>query len=291
MKNKIILITGSSGFIGGIFLESALKKGFYVIDILRKKNQKNKKLNDLKKRYKKNYQSIFFTKYSDLKSKLKNKRINYFINFATHYKNTHMHTEIPTFIDSNIIFPSIVTDLVINKLEKIINLGTMMQHTDGKEYSPKNFYASTKSALEMILRFYKIQSDKVKIYNLKFFESFSELDNRKKLIPIIIDNFKKNIKTNIISKKLELNIIHVNDIINAIYILLKMDIKEGSYCLKQPKNLKIKNLISNLNKNSNKKIKVKYLNQKIKSIKKNYIKILPFWKPDTKIVEKIKDIL
>ena len=166
-----------------------------------------------------------------------------------------------------------------------------MQHTDGKEYSPKNFYASTKSALEMILRFYKIQSDKVKIYNLKFFESFSELDNRKKLIPIIIDNFKKNIKTNIISKKLELNIIHVNDIINAIYILLKMDIKEGSYCLKQPKNLKIKNLISNLNKNSNKKIKVKYLNQKIKSIKKNYIKILPFWKPDTKIVEKIKDIL
>ena len=291
MKNKIILITGSSGFIGGIFLESALKKGFYVIDILRKKNQKNKKLNDLKKRYKKNYQSIFFTKYSDLKSKLKNKRINYFINFATHYKNTHVHTEIPTFIDSNIIFPSIVTDLVINKLEKIINLGTMMQHTDGKEYAPKNFYASTKSALEMILRFYKIQSDKVKIYNLKFFESFSELDNRKKLIPIIIDNFKKNIKTNIISKKLELNIIHVNDIINAIYILLKMDIKEGSYCLKQPKNLKIKNLISNLNKNSNKKIKVKYLNQKIKSIKKNYIKILPFWKPDTKIVEKIKDIL
>ena len=70
-----------------------------------------------------------------------------------------------------------------------------------------------------------------------------------------------------------------------------MDIKEGSYCLKQPKNLKIKNLISNFNKNSNKKIKVKYLSQKIKVIKKTHIKILPNWKPDTKIVEKIKDIL
>jgi nucleoside-diphosphate-sugar epimerase len=38
---KKILITGSSGFIGHIFLKDALNKKYYVVDILRTKNKKN----------------------------------------------------------------------------------------------------------------------------------------------------------------------------------------------------------------------------------------------------------
>ena len=40
----------------------------------------------------------------------------------------------------------------------------------------------------------------------------------------------------------------------------------GNYCLKQPKNINIKKLVSKINKVS-KKLRVKYLNKKISKIK------------------------
>ena len=68
----------------------------------------------------------------------KPQKIDFFINFATLYKNDHTHFEISKFIRSNIYFPTIITDSIFLKVKKIINFGTMMQHSDGKTYSPKN---------------------------------------------------------------------------------------------------------------------------------------------------------
>ena len=149
MKKKL-LITGSSGFVGNLFLKNALKNGYHVVDVLRDKNKKNKDLNQLRKVYSKSYKSIFYKKYKDINKKLKNQKFDSFINFATLYKNSHLNNEIQSFIESNIVFPSIILDTIAVKVKKIINLGTMMQHVDGKNYVPQNFYASTKSAFEMI---------------------------------------------------------------------------------------------------------------------------------------------
>ena len=112
MKKKI-LITGTSGFIGNLFLKSALKNGYHIVDILRHKNIRNKDLIQLRKVYSKSYKSIFYKEFKDIHKKLKNKKFDYFINFATLYKNSHSNKEIPNFIESNIIFPSIILDTVI----------------------------------------------------------------------------------------------------------------------------------------------------------------------------------
>ena len=74
MKKKL-LITGSSGFIGNLFLKNALKNGYHVIDVLRAKNRKNKDLNQLRKIYPKSYNSIFYKKYKDINNKLKDKHL------------------------------------------------------------------------------------------------------------------------------------------------------------------------------------------------------------------------
>ena len=287
MEKKIIFITGSSGFLGKFFLESALSKGYKIIDILRLKNKSNKNLNFLRKKYANTYKSIFFKNNSEIEQKLKHEKIDYFINFATLYKNTHNHKDILKFTDSNIEFPTIVLDLVCSKVKKIINFGTMMQHTDGENHTPKNFYASTKSAFEMILNFYTSTYKNIKFYNLKFYESFAEKDQRKKLIPILFSNYRKNIVTKVNSNKLELNIIHVNDLINAIYIILKNNVKSGSYCLCQKNNIKISNLIFKINKILKRKLKIKYLNYKIEKIKKSKLKVLMRWKSDKEIEKKI----
>ena len=287
MKKKL-LITGSSGFVGNLFLKNALKNGYYVVDILRDKNKKNKNLNQLRKIYPKSYKSIFYKRYKDINKKLKNKKFDTFINFATLYKNSHLNNEIQSFIESNIIFPSIILDTIAVKIKKIINLGTMMQHIDGKNYIPQNFYASTKSAFEMICTYFIKKNKHMKFYNLKFYESFSELDKRKKLIPTLYKNFKKNKTTNIITKNLQLNVIHADDLIKSIYLLLKRNIKSGNYCLKNNKNIKINQLIKSINSKSSNPLRVKFLGNKSIKPNKSFLKTLPKWKADISIQKKIE---
>ena len=218
-------MTGTSGFIGKIFLKNALYNGYNVLDILRKKI-KNKELKSLKRKYNQKYNSIFYSKIEEINDKLKNKKIDYFVNFATLYKSSHKQNEIPLFVNSNIIFPTIILESIYLKVKKIINLGTMMQHMNGKDYLPKIFMHRQNQVFEMILKFYSSQKKNLKCYNLKFFESFGEFDKRKKLIPTLIKNYKENLETKVISDKLELNIVHVNDIVKAVNILLKKNLKK-----------------------------------------------------------------
>ena len=287
MKKKI-LITGSSGFVGNLFLKSALKNGYHLTDILRDKNKKNNDLNQLRKVYPKSYKSLFFKNYYEINKKLKNQKFDYFINFATLYKNSHSNFEIQSFIESNITFPSVILDTILIKIKKIINFGTMMQHVDGKNYISQNFYASTKSAFEMICTYFIKKNKHMKFYNLKFYESFSELDKRKKLIPTLYKNFKKNKTTNIITKNLQLNIIHTDDLIQSIYLLLKRNIKSGNYCLKNNKNIKINKLIKSINNKSLNPLKVKFLGNKSIKPNKSFLKTLPKWKADISIQKKIE---
>tara|TARA_B100000965_G_scaffold241918_1_gene202972 strand:+ start:2727 stop:3617 length:891 start_codon:yes stop_codon:yes gene_type:complete len=290
LKKKTLLLTGTTGFIGSKFLLFALSKNFLVIDILRKKNKANKKIKKLRDLYPKKYKNIFFSNNNELSKKLKNINADYFINFATLYNNSHSHNQISDFINSNILFPSIIYDIMNNKTKKIINFGSMMQHSKNENLVSKNFYAATKNAFEMISNYYANINNKTKFYNIKFYESIGDNDNRKKIIPTLINNYKKNITTKILSKKLSLNIIHTDDIINSIIILLNNNIKSGSYCIKNSHNIKINNLIKFLNNHLEKQIKVKYGNNSTISSQNSNFKILPKWKPVKNLEKKILKI-
>ncbi len=287
MKKKTLLLTGTSGFIGYKFLSYALLNNFTVIDILRMKNKKNIKIKKLRAAYPNRYKNIFFSNNDDLSKKLKNIKIDHFINFATLYSNSHSYNQINNFVNSNILFPTLVYDLINNKVQKIINFGSMMQHSKNKLLTSNNLYAATKNAFEMISNYYAITNNKTKFYNIKFYESFGDNDKRKKIIPTIINNYKKKIVTKILSKKLSLNIIHTDDIINAIMVLLDNNIKSGSYCIKNTQNIKIYDLINSLNKELVMKIKVKYGNKSTTSNYQNNLKILPKWKPINNLESKI----
>ena len=139
----------------------------------------------------------------------------------------------------------------------------------------------------MIANYYANINFKTKFYNIKFYESFGDNDARKKIILTIINNYKQKKTTKIISKQLALNIIHTDDIINSIIILLNNNIAPGTYCIKNTKNIKISILINKLNKVLNKKIKVKYGNKSITSNYHNNLKILPKWKPIKNLENKI----
>ena len=155
---------------------------------------------------------------------------------------------------------------------------------------PLNFYAASKDAFKNIGSFYSKNYD-IKFFNLFIGDTYGDDDKRKKIIPIILKNYEKNKTTKIMKKKLELNILHVKDIINAISIILRKKIKTGDYLVRSKTNIKLDKLISNINKGLKRKIKITWGNSKFVKIKKITMRLLPGWKQNFNIETEIKRYL
>ncbi len=274
MKQKI-LITGSTGFVGSNILNLLLKKNVYIYDVLRNKNKKNKKIRDFKKN--KNYLPIFYKKFNDLERKLKKIKIDIVINCATYYTGKNDIKNIENLVQTNIIFCSVILESLKNKIKKFINFGSMMEYSHSNQFSPKNFYAITKYTFQKIEEFYKLNYKNIKFYDLKLYETYGDNDVRKKIIPTIIKSYSKNKSVKIVSKNLIMNFVHIESLVKVIYMIIFNKIKEGEYCLKNNKFIKIQKLINTLNKKLKKKIKVKYLSSKNISNSTKQLKNFPYW--------------
>jgi CDP-3, 6-dideoxy-D-glycero-L-glycero-4-hexulose-4-reductase len=274
LKQKI-LITGSTGFVGSNILNLLLKKNVYIYDVLRNKNKKNKKIRDLKKN--KNYSPIFYKKFSDLERELKKIKIDIVINCAAYYTGKNDIKNIENLVQTNIIFCSVILESLKNKIKKFINFGSMMEYSYGNQFSPKNFYAITKYTFQKIEEFYKLNYKNIKFYDLKLYETYGDNDVRKKIIPTIIKSYSKNKSVKIVSKNLIMNFVHIESLVKVIYMIIFNKIKEGEYCLKNNKFIKIQKLINTLNKKLKKKIKVKYLSSKNISNSTKQLKKFPYW--------------
>ena len=274
MKQKI-LITGSTGFVGSNILNLLLKKNVYIYDVLRNKNKENKKIRDLKKN--KNYSPIFYKKFNDLERELKKIKIDIVINCATYYTGKNDIKNIENLVQTNIIFCSVILESLKNKIKKFINFGSMMEYSHSNQFSPKNFYAITKYTFQKIEEFYKLNYKNIKFYDLKLYETYGDNDVRKKIIPTIIKSYSKNKSVKIVSKNLIMNFVHIESLVKVIYMIIFNKIKEGEYCLKNNKFIKIQKLINTLNKKLKKKIKVKYLSSKNISNSTKQLKKFPYW--------------
>jgi len=270
-----ILITGATGFIGSNIINLLLEKKIYIYDILRQKNKNNKYIKKLQK--KKNYFPIFYNKFNDLEEKLKKININTVINCATYYSNKNDVETIEKLIQTNIIFCSIILETLKKKIKKFINFGSMMEYSNGNNFSPKNFYAITKFSFQKIEEFYKKDNPKIKFYDLKLYETYGDNDKREKIIPTIIKKYSQNKNITIVSKNLAMNFVHIESLMLAVKMIIENQIQEGEYCIKNKKFTKIKEIIDSLNKKLKKKIKTKYLSSKKFSYYNNKLKNFPYW--------------
>ena len=275
---KRILVTGVSGFIGQHLLFRLLKQNDAVYGILRK-SKKNKKFANKVVYKHKNFYPIFFKKINELNFKLKKIKVNILINLATQYLKDHKFSEMIKLINSNILFTTAVIEaLPKNNMRKFINLSSMMLHNNSKNYEPQNLYSATKKAFIDILRFYEIKYKNIKFFNLTIYDTFGLNDKRIKVIPEIIKKYKLNKIVKIYSKKLELNLLSVNDVCQGIEILIKKPIPAGQYKIMSKKFTNIEKLIIKTNKKLKRKIKYRITNQKVNKRILTNTKNLPFWK-------------
>jgi nucleoside-diphosphate-sugar epimerase len=283
-----IVITGASGFIGLELLNFLVKKKNIIYPIL-KKSKKNylikKKLKNKKIKF------IFFKTYSDLKKKTKKINPNTVIHLATYYKKDHTFEDIEKFNNANILFGNIILEIFLpQKIKKFINLSSIMQNDNNSISCSENLYAATKEAFRTIINFYQ-EKNNTKFYNLYLGDTYSKNDKRKKILPTLRKNYYNNKKTILISKKLTMNLTHVSDVINAINILVKKNIKQGNYQIYSKRTENIYKLIKNFNNINKKKIKFLLLNKKFQLNKYYKFKKVPTWKEKNSIKKQFNKII
>jgi len=277
---KKILLTGSTGFIGSTLVK-VLSKKYLIYIILRKKNRKFSK--------NKNIIKIKYNNLKNLNNKLRKFKINTVVHCATHYVKNHNFEDIKKLSDSNILFGNIILEnLKKMGVKKFINFSTVWENYDGKKGNYFNLYSAYKASFVNIINYYKKKLNNIKFINLAISDTFGQNDKRKKIINVLRDNYKKNYETKVVSKNLYMNLLNVADIKNAIYLILERNYQSGEYLLENNKSYKIFDIVKNINNNNSKKIKVKWLSNKVLKEKSYKFKVLKDWKPAN---SKIGDIV
>ena len=281
-----ILLTGATGFIGSNILEKIqYQNKVYVVQRIKSK----KKIKRTK-----NIKILNFNNYNTLSNKLKKIKIDVIIHCATHYKKDHIFKDIYKFVDSNILLGNVILENIeILNAKQFINLSTTWEDDNNIINNPKNLYAAYKKSFGCIIQFYKKKLPKTKFINLMIPDTFGENDHRNKLINTIRQNHQNKKISKIISKKLYVNLIHVDDITNAIKIILKGKIKSGKYILKNSNFFNIYKLIKYINKDKENidKLKVKWLSSKLIKNKISKYKKLKSWNPKKSNIDNIKNLI
>ena len=278
MKN--ILLTGSTGFIGSELLKylSNYNKVYITVRKKYKINLNNKNIN-----------KIYFNSYKNLSYKIKKLKIDTVVHCATHYVKNHKFEDIKELSESNILFGNIILEnLKVMRVKKFVNFSTVWENYDGKKDNCYNLYSAYKAGFGKIISFYKKENKNIKFLNLVISDTFGLRDKRKKLVNLLKTNYKRNLVTKVISKNLYINLLNVKDIVSAIKLILKKNYKSGTYILKNKNNYKIYDIIKKIDKYSQKKIKIKWLSNKIIKEKIYKFKTLKGWKPNN---SNIKDII
>lgn len=279
-----ILLTGATGFIGSNILKKIRldNKVFIIQRGLSKKKIKKTK----------NIKIITFEDYNTLSRKLKKIKVDIVIHCATHYKKEHFQKDINKFIQSNILLGNIILENIKElNAKKFINFSTTWEDSNSIENNPKNLYAAYKKSFNCIIQYYKKYFPNIKYIDLMIVDTFGENDKRKKLINTIKKNYIQKKVTKIISKKLYLNLINVEDIVDAVQIILRNNIETGKYILKNSIYFNIFELIKYINKNNDKKIKIKWLSNTLIKDKIFKYKKLKSWNPKKSNIEDIKDLI
>ena len=280
---KKILLTGSTGFIGSALLDNISKKNKVYITV-RKKDKillKNK-----------NISKIYFDDYDKLNRKLKKIKVNTVIHCATHYVKKHNYDDLKKLSNANILFGNIILEnLEVMNVKKFINFSTVWTNYDGVRGNFFNLYSVYKENFNNIIKFYSKFLKNIKFYNLNISDTFGKSDKRKKIINILKINYKKNLLTKIISKNLYLNLLNIIDIINAVNLIMNGKVRPESYILKNNRNFSISKLVDSINSFSTKKIKVKWLSNKIIKEKLYNYKRLKQWRPVNSNIKDIVDII
>ena len=195
---------------------------------------------------------------------------------------------------SNILF--LDQALKNDNFKAYISFGTKWELGNFKK-KPFNFYAATKQANDIFFKFFS--NKKISIISLKVFDTYGKNDTRKKFLNDLMHAYKKDKILDITGGEQYLDYVNVEDICLLIQLIINNVQKKKNYGFKtytvsSKRPIKLKNLVKNLNKILDKKVKVRIGKKRYRS-KESFKPIkdifnYPGWKIKNNLMEDLKSI-
>jgi len=230
MKNKNIIITGSSGFIGFHVCKFFLKKKYNVIgvdnhDDYYDKKIKNKRLNHLKK-----HNKFKFFKINILDKKIysifKKYKPSLVINLAAQAGVRFSFSKPEKYIDTNIKgFLNILETMKKLNIKNLIYASSSSVYGNTKKFptsenqplKPENIYGLTKVFNENLAEFY-YEKFSLNAIGLRFFTVYGNIGRPDMFIPKIINKISKNETIELYNNgDHHRDFTYVDDVANSIY--------------------------------------------------------------------------
>jgi len=243
VKDKTIIVTGASGFIGSNLSLSFINNGFDVHILSRQESD----LSFLKSHEAHFTNHIYDGSVQKLKQTFHEVKPTHVFHLASLFLAQHNDSNISNLLESNIIFSThLVEAMASSNVKYLINTGTSWQHFEDSEYNPVNLYAATKQSFETILEFY-IQTFEIKVLTLKLFDTYGANDPRKKILSLLNDHAKSGTALSMSPGDQKIDLVHIDDVIEAFELsyntILEQTEKHMHYGVSSNQPLSLKELV------------------------------------------------
>jgi nucleoside-diphosphate-sugar epimerase len=211
MRQKNILITGATGFIGSRILEKLIDENYSVFILLRKTSNAWR-INHLKHKYK----FFYYETRDNLIDFYKENRIDVIIHLATEYGRDGKIAEV---LKSNVILPVELIEIGIKYgLKRFINTDTFSSKPLISPQKLKSYNDSKKILRNLLLDF----SEKLKVDNLILEHPFGEKDAENKFVTNLIRNLLLNKPEVLLTAGIQKrDFIYISDVVDAFVAVLK----------------------------------------------------------------------
>ena len=277
-----VLILGASGFLGSHIYRYMEESGYHVESISYRPGEDDEFIGNLKK------------------------VINSFnpeviLNTGASQNNKDDPESMRELSSSNILLPSYLAWAINNYTPNclLITFGTSWQFNN-KEYLPYNAYAATKHAAEAMMKHYS--QDGLRVASLLLHDTYGLNDTRKKIVNLLANSLIYRKRLNMSGGEQEIDLIHIEDVIRAIMLVIKLLKKQNSGCLMKyavcsGKPLKIKELAEIMSNIDNQDV-AKVCNfgfypyHKRERFKLNtQLETIPGWKPKKDLINGLKELI
>jgi nucleoside-diphosphate-sugar epimerase len=284
---KRALVTGASGYIGSNLVARLISDGWEVHIIVRPKSN----LTVLKLSIESIICHVHDGTTRSIIEIVSNVNPSVVFHLASRFVAHHSSSDIESMVLSNILFSSqLVEAMAVNNIKYLINASTSWQHFENEKYNPVNFYAATKQSFEDILDYY-VKINKIKAISLVIFDTYGPKDDRKKIIPILLNLITSTTVLDMSAGQQLIDIVYIDDVIDAFVKSASFVIEQKSsyerYAISSGNPIKLRHLVDTFQEVTNSSLKINWGNREYRKREVftpwSSYKMMPGWMPLTSL--------
>lgn len=216
-NQRIALVTGATGFVGGHLARRLLREGWQVHMLSRA----GSRLPDAPE-FVNVINHVHDGSTMNMVTCLAQIKPDVVFHLASLFLSQHETKDIEPLIQSNILFGSqLLEAMKVNGITSLINTGTSWQHYNNENYNPVCLYAATKQAFDDILAYYT-EVTSVKAVTLQLFDTYGPDDPRPKLFHLLTKT-AKSLETLAMSPGEQLiDLVYIDDVIDAFFCAINV---------------------------------------------------------------------